>query len=382
MIESELRTKVANGSRISCDEGKWLVEYADDALISELATLARNRFHRPDEATYLIMAIVNYTNICVAMCDYCAFYRLPHQEGGYHLSFKQVVERIEKLLSYGGTLVGFNGGFNPKLSLNDFAEFFGKIKVRFPGVVFYDMTVAEFMFYCKRARLNYQDGALKMKASGVEWITGGGSEILADTFRERHSPGKYKVDDYFAAQQAIVDADMGSTATMVIGFDESLDERFEHLERLRHFQDECLERTRPLTSFLCWTYKPWNNKLGGKEIGNREYLRWLGISRIFLDNFKHVRTSVLTQNEGALDGLLFGANDFDLPTEDEVTQKAGASISLQFEDILDHARRLGFKTTHREPWDTSQPELLDQYASRQVIKPPIEEACSNAGLNP
>ena len=118
---------------------------------------------------------------------------------------------------------------------------------------------------------------------------------------------------------------MGSTATMVIGFDESLEERFSHLDRLRRFQDET---SGGLTSFLCWSYKPYGNQLGGKEIETSEYLRWLAISRIYLDNIKHIRTSVLTKNEKALDGLLYGADDFDLPTEDEVTQKAGAPYPM------------------------------------------------------
>jgi cyclic dehypoxanthinyl futalosine synthase len=130
---------------------------------------------------------------------------------------------------------------------------------------------------------------------------------------------------------------------MVIGFDESIDERLEHLERTRRFQDE----TAGLASFLCWTYKPYFTQIGGIEIGTAEYLRHLALSRIYLDNVPRIRTSVLTQNERALEGLLYGADDFDLPVEDEVTQKAGATISLQFDRILDVARSLGFNPVYR-----------------------------------
>ena len=140
---------------------------------------------------------------------------------------------------------------------------------------------------------------------------------------------------------------MGSTATMVIGFDETLDERLNHLESLRNFQDRVGGN---LASFLCWTYKPWNNEFGGAEITTKEYLRWLAISRIYLHNFRNIRTSVLTKNEDALMGLNFGANDFDLPTEDEVTQKAGATISLDFERILSAAKNMGFTTIERNAW--------------------------------
>ena len=142
---------------------------------------------------------------------------------------------------------------------------------------------------------------------------------------------------------------MGSTATMVIGFDESLDERLNHLESLRNFQDRV---GGSLASFLCWTYKPFGNALGGKEVSTNEYLRWLAVCRIYLDNFVHIRTSVLTKNERALEALLWGANDFDLPTEDEVTQKAGATITHAFDTVLNHAEKIGIKAVYRKPFDT------------------------------
>jgi cyclic dehypoxanthinyl futalosine synthase len=151
------------------------------------------------------------------------------------------------------------------------------------------------------------------------------------------------------AQKAILDQGLGSTATMVIGFDESITERLEHLERLRRFQDE---NQRSLASFLCWTYKPFGNALGGKEVSTHEYLRWLAICRIYLDNFVHIRTSVLTKNEDALQALTWGANDFDLPTEDEVTQKAGATISHAFDAVLNHAEKLGIQAVYRKPFGT------------------------------
>src|SRR5262245_60123086 len=169
---------------------------------------------------------------------------------------------------------------------------------------------------------------------------------MDEAFRKRHSPGKYKVADYYKAQRAILDAEMGSTATMVIGFGEPLHERLNHLEGLRAYQDSVDKK---LASFLCWTYKSFNNELGGTEISTEEYLRWLSVCRIYLDNFVHVRTSVATTNEGALRGLAYGANDFDLPTEDEVTQKAGATISHELGHILGHAEALGYRVVHRKP---------------------------------
>jgi cyclic dehypoxanthinyl futalosine synthase len=348
-VISRLRETINAGEPISLDTAAELFQSADDHTLSELATLARDRLHPAHEATYVVMAIVNYTNVCVAKCDYCAFYRLPHQEGGYLLNYDQVCAKIDELVSHGGTLVGFNGGFHPKLKLQDYAELFGRIHARYGDhLSFYEMTVAEFMFSCKLSKITYEEGASVLKGVGTKWVTGGGAEILDDRFRRRHSPGKYTVADYYRAQKAILDAGLGSTATMVIGFDETLEERLSHLHQLRQFQESTDRR---LTSFLCWTYKPWNTELGGQEISNQEYLRWLAVARIYLHNIRHIRTSVLTKNEAALEGLKFGANDFDIPTEDEVTQKAGATISLEFERILTAARRAGYEPKLRRPFE-------------------------------
>jgi cyclic dehypoxanthinyl futalosine synthase len=330
--------------RIGVDEARrlWL-DASDDELI-ERAQAVRAKWHRPDHATYMVMRIVNYTNVCVAQCDYCAFYVLPNQDGGYVLSREDVFAKIDELVEVGGDLVGFNGGFNPKLPLDYYCDLFHSVRERYgEQVEFYALTVAEFVFLADRAGLSYAEAATRLRDAGVHWVTGGGSEILTEDFRKRHAKWKYTVADYFEAQRAIVESGMRTTATMVIGFDETLDERLEHLQRTRDFQDE----TDGLFSFLCWTYKPYGTALGGREISAREYQRWIALSRIFLDNVKHVRTSVLTQNEDAFRALDFGADDFDLPIEDEVTQKAGARIDLDLERLLEVPRRLGYTVEYR-----------------------------------
>ncbi len=341
-----IRHTLLAGGRISTPEANWLWHHADDETLIELAGLVRARYHPADHATYLIMSIINTTNVCVARCDYCAFYVLPKKPGGYLLTADQISERIDQLVGHGGTLIGFNGGFHPKMRIHNYAEIFSTLRKRYPDLSFYELTVAEFMYSCKVSQLSYDEGVAILKAAGTRWITGGGAEVLEDGFRRRHSPLKYTVEDFYDAQRAIVEGGLGSTATMVIGFDETIQERLSHLERLRRFQDE----VGGLPSFLCWTYKPYNTDLGGEEIGTQEYLRWIAICRIYLDNIEHIRTSVLTQNAKAMLGLKYGGDDFDLPTEDEVTQKAGATISLEFEGILDAARDLGFSPQHRPAW--------------------------------
>src|SRR5213595_3388501 len=331
-------------SRIGVDEARTLWEEASDEELKRLAADARARWHEPDRATYMVMRIINYTNVCVAQCDYCAFYVLPNQAGGYVLSRDEVFAKIDELLEVGGDLVAFNGGFNPRLPLDYYCDLFAAVRERYGDrVEFYALTVAEFVFLADRAGLSYADAATRLRDAGVHWVTGGGSEILTEDFRARHAKWKYTVTDYFDAQRAIVESGLQTTATMVIGFDETLDERLEHLQRTRDFQDE----TRGLFSFLCWTYKPYGTAFGGREIPPEEYWRWIALSRIFLDNVKHIRTSVLTQNEDAFRALDYGADDFDLPIEDEVTQKAGATIELDLEGLLSVPRSLGYRVEYR-----------------------------------
>jgi len=340
----DIRRKIEHRERISPEEALWLWREASDEEMRSLASQARARFHEPSACTYLVMRIINYTNVCVAQCDYCAFYRLPGQDGGYVLNRDQVFAKLDELLALGGDLAGFNGGFNPHLPIEYYCDLFRAIRDRYGDrLELYALTIAEFMYLADHASLDYAAAAERFKRAGVRWITGGGSEILTEDFRRRHSKFKYTVKDYFDAQRAIVEAGLRTSATMVIGFDETIEERIEHLERTRQFQDE----TGGLGSFLCWTFKPYFTKLGGIEITTDEYLRHLALSRIYLDNVARIRTSVLTQNERALEGLLYGADDFDLPIEDEVTQMAGATISLNFERILDVARGLGFEPAYR-----------------------------------
>jgi cyclic dehypoxanthinyl futalosine synthase len=331
-------------SRITVDEARALWNEASDEELRRLAGEVRARYHDPDRATYMVMRIVNYTNVCVAQCDYCAFYVLPNQDGGYVLSRDEVFAKIDELVEFGGDLVAFNGGFNPRLPLDFYCDLFASVRARYgERVEFYALTIAEFVFLADRAGISYAEAAARLREAGVHWITGGGSEILTEDFRARHAKWKYTVADYFEAQRAIVEAGLQTTATMVIGFDETLDERLEHLQRTRDFQDE----VGGLFSFLCWTYKPYGTAFGGREISPQEYWRHIALSRIFLDNVKHIRTSVLTLNEDAFRALDYGADDFDLPIEDEVTQKAGARIDLDLEGLLAIPQRLGYEVEYR-----------------------------------
>jgi cyclic dehypoxanthinyl futalosine synthase len=223
---SEIAAKVARGVRIGRDEALWLWKNASDEELCSIASSVRDRFHTAGSCTYMVMRIINYTNVCVAQCDYCAFYKLPGQDGGYVLSHEAVFAKLDELLALGGDLAAFNGGFNPHLPLSYYCELFAAIRARYgERLEFYALTIAEFMYLADHAKLSYAEAAARLKDAGVRWITGGGSEILTEDFRARHSKFKYMVKEYFEAQGAIVAAGLKTTATMVIGFDESIDER-------------------------------------------------------------------------------------------------------------------------------------------------------------
>lgn len=339
-----LSQKIKNQERITDAEALYLYQDASLEDLQDWATQVKARYHNTKQATYLIMRIINYTNVCVALCDYCSFYRLPKSPEGYVLTKQDMFQKIDEILELNGDFVAFNGGHNPRLSLEWYCDLFKSIREKYKTQVeFFAMTVAEMMYISKHCKVPYFETATQLKNAGVNWITGGGAEILTNEFRERHSPHKYTADDYITAQKEIIRAGLNTTATMVIGFDESLIERIEHLRRCRDLQDE----TNGLFSFLTWTYKPYGNELGGQEITHEEYLRHLAVCRIYLDNVKHLRTSVLTQNENALRGLHFGANDFDVPLEDEVTQLAGAVINQNIATVLNQARKEGFELVFR-----------------------------------
>jgi cyclic dehypoxanthinyl futalosine synthase len=342
----EVDERLRSGGRVTAEEAIRLWHDASDEDLKALAGIVRARYHEPRTATYTIMRIINFTNVCVAQCDYCAFYVLPGQAGGYQLTREDVFRKVDELIAMGGDLVGFNGGFNPAMLLDEYCELFAAVRARYGDAVeFYALTIAEFLYLADHAHVDCRTAARRLRESGVRWVTGGGAEILTEDFRTRHSRFKYTVEQFFEAQRALVEDGLRTTATMVIGFDESIEERVEHLERTRAFQDE----TDALFSFLCWTYKPHGTPLGGREIGVDEYLRHMALSRIFLDNVRHIRTSVLTVNEGAFRALDYGANDFDLPIEDEVTQKAGARIERNFEALLEIPKAMGYRVAYRKP---------------------------------
>lgn len=323
------------------------------ATLQTMATAAKQRLHPAPEshATYLIMRIVSLTNVCVADCAYCAFYRHLGDKDAYVLTLDQVFAKVDELVGRGGTMVAMEGGFHPKLKVDHYEDLFRAMRARYGNAIeIYGPTIVEAIWIAKSSKISLEDCLKRLMAAGLRWIPGGGAEILTDEWRRKLSPNKYSVADYIDGMRTAQRLGMGTTATMVIGFGEDYAARVEHLRHIRALQDE----TGGFTSFLLWTYQSQNTALGGAVTSNEDYLRTVAIARLYLDNIPHLRASVLTQHQNGPEALLYGANDFDIPLEDQVTQLAGATIEQNISQVLEWVRTRGFEPTKRSPFPIPQ----------------------------
>lgn len=316
----------------------------DPKYLQQKAHAKRCEFLPSNEATYLIMRIVSYTNICVANCSYCAFYRRPNDPEGYVLSDEAIFKKIDDLLTVGGSLVAMEGGFHPKLKIDHYEHLFRAVRERYGSTIeIYGPTIVEVIFIARSSRVSLEEALKRLWNAGLRWIPGGGAEILTDAWRQKLSPLKYSVRDYLDAMELAQRLGFGTTATMVIGFGESWEDRIEHLEHIRTLQ----HKTGGFSSFLLWTYQSDHTALGGSRINNDEYLKAVALSRLYLDNIPIIRASFLTQGEQGPTALKWGASDFDVALEDQVTQQAGAVIESNVEKVLEWVKAAGIKPRKR-----------------------------------
>lgn len=333
--------------RLTDDEALILFQ---SAPLKDLQTMAHDRRCQvvsEKEATYIIMRIVSVTNICMANCKYCAFYRRPGDADGYTLSHEEIFKKIDELLARGGNLVAMEGGFNPALKIAHYENLFRAVRQRYGNrIEIYGPTSVEVLFIARNSKIPLTEALDRLKKSGLRWIPGGGAEILTPEWRKKLSPKKYSVEQYLETMETAQKTGFGTTGTMVIGFGEPHEARVEHLRRLRDLQD----KTGGFASFLCWTYQSPNTELGGPITPNDDYLRTIAIARLYLDNIRRIRASVLTQGQGGILALRSGADDFDIALEDQVTQKAGTQIEDNVKRILTWVRQLGMTPVKRKTW--------------------------------
>jgi cyclic dehypoxanthinyl futalosine synthase len=346
MTVDSLADRVRPGGRLDREQALELYTHAPLALLGELADQVRARKHPDGVVTYIIDRNVNYTNICVARCNFCAFYRPVGSAEGYVLGFQDIFRKIDETIELGGGQLLLQGGHNPDLPLEWYEDLFRAVKERYPTFRLHALSPPEVIHLSRMSRLPVSRVVDRLIAAGLDSIPGGGAEILVDRVRkELNCYGKASADEWLGVMRAAHHAGLRTTATMMYGTVETPAERIEHLIRLRDLQDE----TRGFTAFITWSYQPENTELGGAEATGIDYLRTLALARIVLDNFDNLQASWVTQGGkvGQL-SLAYGANDMgSVMIEENVVRAAGASYCMDEIEIVRNIENAGFVPKRR-----------------------------------
>ncbi|MBI1975974.1 MAG: dehypoxanthine futalosine cyclase [Candidatus Omnitrophica bacterium] len=330
--------KAYEGNRLEFDEAMALF----DADFLELGRVADHRCRelRPDNVvTFLIDLNLNYTNVCVTLCKFCAFYRHEKDADAYLLSNDEILAKVEEMIALGGTQVLLQGGHHPRLGLEYYVNLTRQIKERF-NVHMHSYSAAEIHHMASVSKVTLREAVTELKLAGLDSIPGGGAEILSDRVRNEISPLKISVDEWFEVMEIAHELGMHTTATMMFGSIETLQERTEHLFRVRKHQD----RTGKFRAFIPWSFSPEKTELEYIRMsGGFDYLRMLAISRLVLDNFRNVQAGWVTEGDKVCQlGLSFGANDVGgILMEERVISATGLKYQTTVEQVLRMIRKAG-----------------------------------------
>lgn len=333
--------KAVAGQRITPDEGLRLLESHDLAALGQAADAVTRRLHPENYRTYNIDRNINYTNICTAVCDFCAFYRKPKDPEGYVLDRAELLQKVRETVELGGDQILMQGGFHPEFKLEWYEELLQDIKQHYPQINIHGFSPPEIFHFTKVNKLPLRTVLERLRAAGLGSLPGGGAEILVDRVRREITRGKVMTDDWLNVCRVWHELGGRGTATMMFGHVETLADRIEHLERLRQLQDE----TGGFTAYICWTFQAENTDLAHlPPAGAFEYLKTQAVSRLYLDNFANIQSSWVTQGlkVGQL-ALIYGANDMgSLMIEENVVASAGTVHYLTLEQMKDAIRELGY----------------------------------------
>jgi len=343
MIES-IAKKAWEGVRLSKEEALVLWEKADFYTLAILANHRRLTLHPEPIVTYVIDRNINYTNICISGCRFCAFYRSPGAEDGYVLSQGELASKIEEALALGGTQILLQGGMHPDLGLRFYEEMLRFIKEHFP-IHIHAFSPPEIVHLARMEKLALEEVLRRLQQSGLDSIPGGGAEILVGEVRRKISPKKCSSSQWLGVMETAHSLGMKTTATMMFGHIETLEQRLEHLLKLRELQD----RTSGFTAFIPWTFQPDNTGLKTKPATAVDYLRTLTMSRLVLDNIRNLQVSWVTMGSGVAQvALQFGANDFgSTMIEENVVAAAGVRHRLSVEEIRGIITDAGYEARQR-----------------------------------
>jgi cyclic dehypoxanthinyl futalosine synthase len=345
-IQSILDKAVA-GERITSSEGLALLQSRELAAIGAAADAVTHRLHPENYRTYNIDRNINYTNVCTAVCDFCAFYRSPSSLEGYVLSREELHTKMAETVELGGNQILLQGGLHPKFKLEWYEEMLRDMRQSFPSINIHGFSPPELHHFTKVNKLSIREVLERLKAAGLGSIPGGGAEILVDRVRQAITRGKVLTDDWLNVMRVWHQLGGRSSATMMFGHAETLEERIEHLSRLRDLQDE----THGFTAFICWTFQPDHTEMSLiPPAGSFEYLKTQAVARLFLDNIPNIQSSWVTQGLkiGQL-ALQFGANDMgSLMIEENVVAEAGTVHFLTLDQIRSAIEELGFEARQRD----------------------------------
>ena len=359
---STILDKAVSGERISPQEGLQLLESHDLTALGEAANAVTERLHPENYRTYNIDRNINYTNVCTAVCDFCAFYRGPKSDEGYVLPREELLKKIEETVALGGNQILMQGGLHPDYQLDWYEELLQEIKQQFPSVNIHGFSPPELHHFTKINNLSIRTVLERLQAAGLGSLPGGGAEILVDRVRADMTRGKVMTDDWLNVMRVWHELGGNSTATMMFGHIETLAERIEHLDRLRQLQDE----TGGFTAFICWTFQPDHTDMSEiAPAGSFEYLKTQAVARLYLDNIPNIQSSWVTQGLkiGQL-ALLYGANDMgSLMIEENVVAEAGTVHYLSLDQIRDAIEELGFIPRQRNVFY----ELLDEEFEQRAV---------------
>jgi cyclic dehypoxanthinyl futalosine synthase len=346
MTIDHIASNVRSGGRLERAEALELYQRAPIALLGQLADEVRARKHPEGIVTYIIDRNVNYTNVCVARCNFCAFYRPVGSAEGYVLGFEEIFRKIDETIALGGGQLLLQGGHNPDLPLEWYEDLFRSVKGRYPSFRLHALSPPEVIHLSRLSRLPVPQVIDRLVSAGLDSIPGGGAEILVDRVRKLlNCFSKATATEWLDVMRHAHRAGLRTTATMMYGTVETIVERLEHLIRLREVQDE----TGGFTAFITWSYQPEHTELGGTEATGIEYLRTLAIARLVLDNFDNLQASWVTQGGkvGQL-SLAFGSNDMgSVMIEENVVRAAGASYCMDEIEIVRNIENAGFVPKRR-----------------------------------
>src|SRR5258708_6742894 len=347
-----LTEKILAGERITAEEALLLYEWP----LEELGALADQRRRQAKRSsydgsgneivTYIVDRNINYTNVCNVYCKFCAFYRTQKDEDHYVLSFEQIDQKLDELSAAGGVQILMQGGHHPKLGFDWYVDLLHHIREKYPHINVHGFSPPEFQHFAETFHMPLREVISEFKRAGLGLIPGGGGEILVDRVRKKISPLKIDSDGWLEVMQVAHELGLKSSATMMFGHVETVEDRIEHLQRIRDQQD----KSGGFTAFICWTFQPQHTVLKVKQPTSvAEYLRMQALSRIFLDNIDNIQSSWVTQGpEIGQVALKYGANDFGSVMMDENVVSAPVPTfrlnALQIESLI---RDAGYEPRRR-----------------------------------